>query len=60
MDEYKKLCDDSVELYRAKKTIDKLSASIEKKDRIIEKMEKEVKFEDLSPVSLQNFQLILK
>lgn len=52
MSVYTKLCNDSMEFYEAKKTIDKLTALIEKKDKIILELEKKLNFGHLSPVSL--------
>lgn len=54
MEEYKKLCNSSVELYKAKKTIEKLTASNQKKDALIEKLSERHKFKHLSPVSKLN------
>lgn len=56
METYKKILDDSVELYRAQRTISKLESIIQKKDEKIknleERLEKEIteKFDGLSPV----------
>lgn len=57
MEEYIKLSNDSVELCRARITIDKLAAFIEKKDVKILQLEEKLKYKRLSAVSLWNVQL---
>lgn len=55
MEEYTRLVRDSVEFYKAKKTIETLTKRIEKKDATILEFKKKSKFGNLSPVSLRYF-----
>lgn len=52
MEEYIKLVHGSVELYKAQKTIDRMTKSIEKKDAEILELKKKLEFGNLSSVSL--------
>lgn len=55
MEEYTRLVSDSVELHKAKKTIDKLTKQINKKDATILELKKKSEFGNLSLVSLRYF-----
>lgn len=52
MVEYTRLVQNSIEICKAKKTIDKLTKSIEKKDAALLKLENKLKLPNLSHVSL--------
>lgn len=52
MEEYIKLVSGSVELYKAQRTIDRMTKSIKKKDATILELKKKLEFGNLSPVSL--------
>lgn len=51
MEIYKKLCQDSIDLIKANRTINKLNDMLRKKDAVIEKLKEERLNPSLSPVS---------
>lgn len=51
MEEYTRLVGDSIQLNGAKRTVEKLTKCIEKKDAAILKLKKKLEFENISPVS---------
>lgn len=55
MEEYTRLVRDSVQLYKAQKTIEKLTKRIEKNDATILGLKKKLEFGNISPVSLRQF-----
>lgn len=55
MEEYTRLVRDSVDLYKAKKTIERLTKQINKKDVTISEFQKKSEFGNLSLVSLRYF-----
>lgn len=54
MELYMKLCNDSLKLFNAEKTIDKLTNSIKQKDNTILEIKKRLELGHLSPVSVRN------